>query len=78
MMYQSSKGQYILKQNCRAVTSPRKRTNLVFLSSRLGNTCNLNFDFKFQVLPSCQDKKTNSFVRFLGEVMTRQFCFKIY
>ena len=34
------------KKICRAVTSPKKRTNeFVFLSWRLGNTWNLNFDF---------------------------------
>ena len=32
--------------------------------------------FKFQVFPSRQDRKTNSFVLFLGEVMTRQFLFR--
>ena len=31
------------------------------------------FDFKFQVFPDCQDRKTNSFVHFLGEVTARQF-----
>ena len=30
------------------------------------------------VLPSCQDRKTNSSIYFLGEVTARQFCFKIY
>ena len=34
--------------------------------------------FKFQVFPSCQDRKTNSFVSFLEEVSARQFSFKIY
>ena len=34
--------------------------------------------FKFHVFPSRQDRKTNSSNRFLGEVTTRQFCFKIY
>ena len=41
-------------------------------------TWNLNFDFKFQVFPSHQDRKSNSSIRFLGEVMARQFCFEIY
>ena len=50
----------------------------VFLSWWLGNTWNLNFDFKFQVFPSHPDRKTNSSVYFLGEVSARQFCFKIY
>ena len=39
---------------------------------------NFNFDFRFQVRPGRQDRKTNSFVCFLGEVTARQFCFKIY
>ena len=50
----------------------------VFLSWRLGNTWNLKSKFKFQVFPSRQDRKTNSLVCTLGEVATRQFCFKIY
>ena len=33
----------------------------------------MNFDFKFQVFPSHQDRKTNSSVFFWGEVMARQF-----
>ena len=37
-----------------------------------------NFNFKFQICPDCQDRKTNLSVRFLGEVMARQFCFEIY
>ena len=34
-----------------------------------------SFDFKFQVFPDCHGKKTNSFVRFLGESMARQSAF---
>ena len=69
----------ISKQNCWAVTSPKKGMDeFVFLSWRLGNTWNLNFDFKFWVFPSHQDRKTNSFVCFLGEVTAQQFCFEIY
>ena len=30
------------------------------------------------IFPSCQVRETNSFVRFLGEVTARQFCFEIY
>ena len=52
--------------------------NLFLLSWRLRNTWNLNFDFKFEVYPSHQDRKTNSTVCFLGEVMARQFFFEIY
>ena len=60
-----------MKQNCRAVTSPKKWTNkFVFLSWRLGNTWNLKLKFKFQV--------SNSFFRFSGEVAAWQFCFEIY
>ena len=36
------------------------------------------FDFKFWVFLSRQDRKTNSFGSFLGEVTARQFCFEIY
>ena len=48
-----------------------------FLSWHFGNTWNLNFDFKFEVFPGRQDRNTNSFVCFLGEVTARQFCFEI-
>ena len=66
-------------QNCRVVTSPKNWTNkFVFLYQWLGKTCNLNFDFKFQVFLSCQDRNTNSSVCFLGEVTARQSCFEIY
>ena len=79
MVFRFIKGQLILKAIYGLLTSPKKRTNeSVFLSWRLGNTWNLNFDFKFQVLPSRQDRKTSSLVHFLGEVKARQFCFEIY
>ena len=52
--------------------------NLFLLSWRSGNTWNLIFDFKFQLLPDCQNRKTNSFVFVFGEVLARQFCFEIY
>ena len=56
-------------------TSPKKWINeFVFLSWWLVNT----FDFKFQAFPSRQDRKTNLFVCFLGEVTARHFCFEIY
>jgi hypothetical protein len=38
----------------------------------------LNFDFKFQVFSSRQDRKTNLSICFLGEVTAQQFCFEIY
>jgi hypothetical protein len=38
----------------------------------------MKLEFGFQVFSSCQDRKTNSFVPFLGEVMAQQFCFEIY
>ena len=56
---------------------PKDKWKNLFLY-RLGNTWNLNFDFKFQVFPSHKDRKTNSLICFLGEVMARQFCFNIY
>ena len=70
-------GQQISKQNCRTITSPKKQMNkFVFLSWWLWNTWNLNFDFKFQVFPSGQDRKTYSSVCFLGEFTAQQFCFQ--
>ena len=68
--------QYILKQNCWAVISPKiERTNLIFYpdSPEILETWNPNSSFKH-----CQDRKTNSSVCFLGEVTARQFCFEIY
>ena len=54
----------------------QKRTNeFVFLSWWLGNTRNLNFDFK--TISSRQDRKKNASVCFLGEVTAWQFCFEI-
>ena len=50
----------------------------IFLSWRLRNTWNFNCNFKFQVFPSPQDKKTNLLICFLGEVTALQFCFEIY
>ena len=68
-----------MKQNCRAITSPRKRTNtFVFLTWQLRNTWNLKSKFKFQVFLGRQDRKTNLFVHFLGEVMAQQFCLEIH
>ena len=53
--------------------SQKKNEWFFFSSWQLGITGNLNFDFKFQVLPSHQDRKTNS-----GDVTARLFCFDIY
>ena len=70
------KGQYISKQNCWAITFQNKQTNeFVFRSWQLRNTCNLNFDLKFQVFRTRQDRKTNLLVHFLGEVTAQPFCF---
>ena len=45
--------QQISNQNCQAGTSPEKQMDkVVFLF-------NLNLDFKFQVFPDRQDRKTN-------------------
>ena len=50
-------------QNCQTITSSKKQTKeFVFLSWRLGNPWNLNFDFKFQVFSSRLGRKTNAFV----------------
>ena len=68
-----------LKKNCRAITSPKKQTDeFVFLSWRLRNTWNLKSKFKFQVFPSHQDRKTNSFVCFWEKLRLNNFWFKIY
>ena len=56
-----------------------KRTNLFFYpdnSEILETWCQTKF--KFQVFTSRQDRKTNSFVCFLGGVMAQQLCFEIY
>ena len=58
--------------------SKKRKDESLFLSWRLGNTWNLNFDFKFQVFRSHQDRKTNLSIWFLGEVTAWQFCFEIY
>ena len=49
-------------------------------SWQLASTRNLNFDFdfKFQVFLSHQERKKKSFICFLGEVMAQQFCFENY
>jgi cytosine/uracil/thiamine/allantoin permease len=36
------------------------------------------FDLQRCVVPTVQDRKTNSFIRFLGESAAQQFCFEIY
>ena len=73
------KGQLISTAIYGLLTSPKKWTNeFVFYPDNSGNTWNLNFDFKFQVFPSRQDRKIDSFVCFLGEVTAWQFCFEIY
>ena len=62
-----TKGQLISKQNYWAITS-QKKNEFVW---------NLNFDFKFHVFPSRQDRKTNLFVHFfLREVMAMSIWFR--
>ena len=58
--------------------SQNQTDKFVFLSWQSRNTWNLKLKFKFQVLPSRQDRKTNLSVHFLGEVTAQQFCFEIY
>ena len=62
----------------RNFSQKNKIGEFVFLSWQLGNTWKLKSKFKFQEYPSCQDRKTNSFFCFLGEVTAQQFCFEIY
>ena len=58
-----TKGQLISKQNCWAITSPKKQTK------RTQNTILSAF---------CSLVSWVHFVCFLGEVSARQFCFEIY
>ena len=44
----------------------------------IGNTWNLNFNFKSQVFPRNQDRKTNFFVCFWEKLRLDNFCFEIY
>ena len=50
----------------------------ILTTQKYVHTWNLKSKFKFQVFPSRQDRKTNLFICFLGEVMARQFCFEIF
>ena len=53
------------KQNCRAETSSKnERTNLFFYPDGPEILETWNQNLKFQVIPDCQDRKTNSSVRF--------------
>ena len=71
---EKGKGQLISKEIYGLPTSSKKQTNkFVFLSWRLGNTWNLNFDFK----SSIRIEKKNLFVCFLEEFTAQQFCFEI-
>ena len=59
----------ISKQNWRAVTSPKKQTDkFAFLSWQLGNTWNMNFDFKFQVYIWKESVVSNSISYFIQEL----------
>ena len=80
----STKGQLISKcpktklSSCNFCQKINQRIFFSILTTRkYVGTWNLNFDFKFQVFPSRQDRKTNSSVHFLGEIMAWQFFFKI-
>ena len=68
------------KQNFRAVTSPKKRTDeFVSLSWQSGNTWywNPNSSFKYFRLSDCQNRKTTLSICFSGEVRAWQFWFGI-
>ena len=66
-------------QNCRAVTSPKKRTDkFVFLSWRLENTWNLNFDFKFKYFRVVRIEKQICPFVFWKKLQLDNFFFKIY
>ena len=58
--------------------SQKETDEFVFLPWWLRNTRNLKSKFKFQVFPSRQDRKTNSFIRFWEKFRLDNFCFEIY
>ena len=66
-----AEGQYISEKKLSCRNFSQKTNKRICFSD-------LKFDFKFQVFPSRQDRKTNLSVCFLGEVMDQQFCFEIY
>ena len=70
-----AKGQWISKQNCRAITSPKKRMDeYVFYpdDSEIIETWNWNSSFKYVRI----EKQIRPFL--LGEVTARQCYFEIY
>ena len=67
------------KQNCRAKTSSKnEQMNLFFYPKGPKINVNGGFDFKFQVIPDRQDRKTNSSVRFWKKFWHNNFAFEIY
>ena len=63
---------------CRAVTSSKnERTNLFFYPDSPEILETWTSRFKFQVFPDCQDRKTNSSVRFWKKLRLDKFCFEI-
>ena len=67
------------KQNCRAKTSSKnERTNLFFYPDGPEILETWNQNLKFQVIPDCQDRKTNSSVRFWKKFFFEYFAFEIY
>ena len=63
-----AEGQYISEKKLSCRNFSQKTNKRICFSD-------LKFDFKFQVFPSRQDRKTNLSVCFLGEVMDQQSCF---
>ena len=55
-----------------------QKTNEGICFSILTTRKYLKLEFRFQVFRSHQDRKTNLFVCFLGEVTARLICFEIY
>ena len=67
------------KQNCRAKTSSKnERTNLFFYPDGPEILETWNWNLKFQIIPDCQDRKTNSSVRFWKKFFSVNFAFEIY
>ena len=54
-----------------------KQTTLFFILTTW-KYLKFEIEIQVQVFPSCQDRKTNSFLHFLGEVTARQFSLEIY
>ena len=79
MNFCPSKGQLILKLNCRAKKfSQKTNKQICFSILRTQQYLKLKFWFQVSSISEWQDGKTNSFVCFLGGGTAQHFCFQIY